>query len=176
MDNITYAVTNETPENDQVIKFDLEYKMRNIGAEEGAFVLGILDCCREKIPLPKKAGNVDLEGNNSEEVYSNCVISFGCPPSKTVNADSKIAVEYFEKLRQCADPQDGSVLVPGDLFYRWKPNQQGETLAMANDDLVLVHTDWNAQPYTAVEQEEEKVNEDEEQVEESKAQFGAAQQ
>ena len=95
MDNITYAVTNETPANGDVIKFDLEYKMRNIGAEEGAFVLGILDCCREKIPLPKKAGNKDQEGSYSEEAYTNCVISFGCPPSGTVNANSQIAVEYF---------------------------------------------------------------------------------
>ena len=84
--------------------FDLEYKMRNIGAEEGAFVLGILDCCREKIPQQKRAGNVDAEGSNSEETYTNCVISFGCPPSRTVNANSKIAVEYFQKIRQFADP------------------------------------------------------------------------
>ena len=50
MDNFTYAVTNETPENGKVKKFALEYKMRWIGEEEGVFVLGILDCCREKIP------------------------------------------------------------------------------------------------------------------------------
>ena len=49
MDNFTYAVTNETPENGEVKKFPLEKSMRHIGAEEGAFVLGVLDCCREKI-------------------------------------------------------------------------------------------------------------------------------
>ena len=47
---------------------------------------------------------------------------------------------------------------------------------MANDDLILYHKDWNPLSLTAVEQEEEKVNEDEVQVEESKAHFGAAQQ
>ena len=62
--------------------------MRNIGAEEGAFVLGILDCCREKIPLQKRAGNNVKEDSDSEEAYSNFIISFGCPPSSYVNADS----------------------------------------------------------------------------------------
>ena len=61
MDNYTYAVTNETPENGQVKKYALEHRMRNIGAEEGAFVLGILDCCREKINMSKKAGNDDKQ-------------------------------------------------------------------------------------------------------------------
>ena len=88
MDNITYAVTNETPVNGQVITYNLEFKMRHIGAEEGAFVLGIMDCCREKIPPQQRAGNNNMEGNDSEEVYTNFVISFGCPPSKTVNINS----------------------------------------------------------------------------------------
>ena len=78
-----------------------------------------------------------------------------------VNANSLIAVEYFQKLRQFADPQDGSVLIPGEKFYRWKPNKKGETLAMANNDLILFHNDWDPQSLTAVEEEEEKVNDDE---------------
>ena len=94
--------------------------MRWLGNEEGIFVLGILDCCREKITLPKKAGKSDKV--DSEPSYSNCVISFGCRPSSTVNANSLIAVEYFKKLRQFANTNDGSVLIPGNKFYRWKPN------------------------------------------------------
>ena len=122
MDNTTYAVTNEEPKNDQVIKFDLENKMRLIGAEEGAFVLGILDCCREKLNLQAKGFDQAEVFRQYEEEYTNCVISFGCPPSKMVNADSMLAEEYFIKLRQFADPLDGSVLIPGNQFYRWRPN------------------------------------------------------
>ena len=92
--------------------------MRNLGAEEGVFVLGILDCCREKINLQAKG----FDSRQNEEEYTNCVISFGCPPSKMVNADSMIAEEYFMKLLQFADPLDGSVLIPGNRFYRWRPN------------------------------------------------------
>ena len=33
---------------------------------------------------------------------------------------------------------------------------------MANNDLILYHTNWNPQAHTAVEEEEEKVNENEE--------------
>ena len=144
--------------------------MRNIGAEEGIFVLGILDCCREKLPQPTKAGYGEVE-DSEPQLYSNCVISFGCRPSSTVNAESKIAVEYFAKLRQFANNEDGSILVPGEKFYRWKPNDQGETLAMADDDLILYHSDWNPQPSTAVEEDEKKVDEDQEEEEESKVGF-----
>ena len=47
---------------------------------------------------------------------------------------------------------------------------------MANDDLVLVHKDWEPQSFAVVVEEEEKVSEDVVQVEESKAHFGAVQQ
>ena len=97
---------------------------------------------------------------HDEEIYNNCIISFGCPPSCTVNAESQIAVEFFKKLRQIADPLDGSVLIPGDRFYRWRPNQTGETLALANEDLVLVHTNWEPRPSAVVEEEETKISQD----------------
>ena len=96
---------------------------------------------------------------SESEEYTNCVISFGCPPNKFVDAYSTIAVKYFEKLREFADAQDGSVLIPGDKFFRWKPNHKGETLALANDDLILYHTNWN--PPSSTVEEEEKVDEDE---------------
>ena len=59
----------------------------------------------------------------------------------------------------------------------------GETLALANDDLVLFHTNWQPQTYDAV-QEEEKVDnddvidndKDEVKDEESKEGSAAAQQ
>ena len=88
-----------------------------------------------------RAGTANTDfPEHDEDIYNNCVISFGCPPSCTVNAESQIAVDFFEKLRKIADPIDGTVLIPGDRFYRWRPNLTGETLALANEDLVLVHT------------------------------------
>ena len=74
-------------------------------------------------------------------------------------------MDYFERLRKIADPIDGSVLIPGDRFYRWRPNLTGETLALANEDLILVHTR---------EEEEKKVDEDQKEEEESKEGFNAA--
>ena len=47
---------------------------------------------------------------------------------------------------------------------------------MANNDLILFHTDRDPQSFTTVEDEEEKVNEDEVQIEESKAGFGVCNQ
>ena len=72
-----------------------------------------------------------------------------------VNVNSKFAVDYFKKLRELADPQDGSVLIPGDQFYRWRPNKYGETLPLANEDLVLFHSDWVLKPSATGNDEEE---------------------
>ena len=140
----TFAVTNEEPKKNKIIKFPLEAQMRKLGGEKGAFVLGILDCCREKLNEQNRAGMIRTNfPEHDEDIYNNCVISFGCPPSCTVNAESEIAVGFFERLRKIADPIDGSVLIPGDRFYRWRPNLTGETLALANEDLVLVHANWD---------------------------------
>ena len=52
----------------------------------------------------------------------------------------------------------------------------GETLALANEDLVLIHSNWDPLPSTAIEEEETKTNEDEVEEEESKVGSAAAQQ
>lgn len=48
----------------------------------------------------------------SMEDYHNFVLWFGCPAGSQVDAKSTIAVDFFEKLRENADNNDGAVLVP----------------------------------------------------------------
>ena len=57
----TFAVINEEPKKDKIVKFALEAQMRKLGGKEGTFVLGILDCCREKINELNRAG---MENND----------------------------------------------------------------------------------------------------------------
>ncbi len=62
--------------------------------------------------------NEDVLDESGE--YRNTFVSFGCPPNSGVDARSTIAVEYFAKLKQFADPFDGSVILPGE-FQTWQP-------------------------------------------------------
>ena len=62
--------------------------------------------------------NDNEEALDDSGVYRNTFLTFGCPPDKGVDAGSTIAVEYFAKLRQFADPFDGSVILPGE-FQTW---------------------------------------------------------
>jgi hypothetical protein len=52
-------------------------------------------------------------------------------------------VEYFKKLKEYADPYNGSVILPGD-FLKWIPGDGGDHLALVTDDLRLVHNNWKS--------------------------------
>ena len=47
-DNFTYALCNKDPSG-RKSRYGIEVALRNLGLLENVFVLGILDCCREKI-------------------------------------------------------------------------------------------------------------------------------
>ena len=46
----------------------------------------------------------------------NFIITFGCPPTSTVDARSTIARAYFEFLQETAD-EKGYIVLPGNLNY-----------------------------------------------------------
>jgi len=50
-------------------------------------------------------------------------------------------VKYFEKLRESANPVDGSVILPG-RFRTWYPNTGGEHMVFVTQELCLLHSDW----------------------------------
>ena len=61
-------------------------------------MVGVADCCREYLEEAKRGGgNGDEE--NQEEDYSNLVLWYGCPPGSQVNADSTLAVDFFDQMK-----------------------------------------------------------------------------
>ena len=77
-----------------------------------AYVVALFDCCREKVTLnPKPAPSLSKN-------CTNIILTFGCPPSATVDAFSTIAGEYFCFLREEAeDDKGGRLLLPGSMNY-----------------------------------------------------------
>ena len=109
-----------------------------MGSIEDCYVLGVFDCCRVELPenLRGPGGGEEVD---QQQDYRNCILTFGCPPRAGVPGASTIAVEYFDMLRKIADPEDGSIRLPGDRFYRWSPGGIGEHILLTNDDLYLKH-------------------------------------
>ena len=65
------------------------------------------------------------------------MLIFGCPASKGVSAESKLAVDLFAKLRELKK-EDGSVICSG-RFLKWSPGDGGEILPLCTHDLRLFH-------------------------------------
>ena len=95
MDNTTFAVMNDSDA--KRWKFPLELFLCTLISTPGAWVVGIFDCCRERISNAMRGGgldnNEDLPPKNPK--YKNGMLSFGCPPNSGVDARSTIADEYF---------------------------------------------------------------------------------
>ena len=41
-----------------------------------------------------------------------------------------------------ADPEDGTLRLPGNRFFRWSPGGIGEHILLTDDDLFLKHAKW----------------------------------
>ena len=51
----------------------------------------------------------------SIQSYYNIILFFGCPAGSTVQARSTIAVDFFEEMKNNANPSDGKVVLPDNM-------------------------------------------------------------
>ena len=63
MDNTTFAVLNDP--NAKKWKFPLEKFLRTLGTIPGAWVVGLFDCCRERLSNDLRGGGIGDEDNDS---------------------------------------------------------------------------------------------------------------
>ena len=141
MTNTTFAVCNGGKRRTK-IQYPLEKELRSIGTEEGGYVLGIFDCCRQQMTEEMRSRGVNPpQDNQPMDDYVNLIFVFGCPPNSGVSAKSTIAVEFFEKLSSVAKPYDGSVFLPS-AFQFWHPGGDGEVFHKCSDTLELKHIKW----------------------------------
>ena len=93
LDATTWAVMNTDTKK---WRFPLENLIRTLGANRGAWVVGLFDCCRKSLAAAMRDdGAIDVKSPDEEPPYRGTLLSFGCPPNSGVDARSTIAVEYF---------------------------------------------------------------------------------
>ena len=107
--NYTYAVCNE----DKL--YPLEMMLRTIAQIAGAYVVGVLDCCRSAFKENHRGYEAESAGQDVESKSGKLILTFGCPPSNTTPAKSTISTAYFERLHQKANDATGEVILPHAL-------------------------------------------------------------
>ena len=65
----------------------------------------------------------------------NCMITFGCAPSATVDARSTIAVDYFNTLERIKQRTNGFLYFPHIELTTWVTRIGGETLSAVTQEL-----------------------------------------
>ena len=106
MTTMTYALCNGATMPDGSLgkvsktRYPLENRLRSLGQIPGAYVLGILDCCREYLEEAKRGSGADEVVQEGD--YTNCLIWFGCPAGSGVDASSTIARDFFAQMKHVA--------------------------------------------------------------------------
>ena len=80
--------------------YPLENQLRIMAKGTSIYVIGLLDCCREKLAVRGGAGQVAEDGLEEGE---NLILAFGCPPSRYTAASSTLAKDFFRFLVDDAD-------------------------------------------------------------------------
>ena len=78
-------------------KFQIERYMRTLSIVPGAFVVGILDCCREILPVEatRGSGAAGADSSDDDDDYRNLFLTYGCKPGGKTAAESTLAKHYF---------------------------------------------------------------------------------
>ena len=98
----------------------------------------MFDCCRAEFTPPTRGGvnNDRCDDDIDVDESRDCILIFGCRPLSEVSAVSTVALEFIERLEQCARP-DGSIVFPSMEFFTWTPGDNGEFLPMFKRELLF---------------------------------------
>lgn len=94
-------------EDDGIQRFPIEEQLMNIATISNVYILAVLDCCRTKMGTR----GPDQE-NKDSPLPKNLILIQGCPPGKTVLADSILTVSLISKLKSFVKT-DNSLVLPG---------------------------------------------------------------
>ena len=133
MDNMTYAVCNQA---DKKTIYPLQGQLKALSQEPGAYIIGIFDCCREKITQDMRGNSSNPPIDEDENDHMNHIFWFGCQENGGVSADSTIAVDFFKEVKSVANSADGSVRLPTDMLF-WRPGGSGNMINCVQANLKL---------------------------------------
>ena len=121
-----------------------------------AYVIGLMDCCREKKvdKEPLRGGAGDGEPADPEDT-TNIILLFGCPPSNFTPAESTLAKDFFKFVENSADG-NGYIALPGNLNFFHTADRKNETLIKVTQPALLQLSEEHQSDLTIEESEKVK--------------------
>ena len=145
-DNFTFAMCSTIER--KKIAFPIEKKIRDLSEVSSCYVVGLFDCCREKMTIKevqegknvvkvdgREDGMMEEQEDLSVMKARDLLIVFVCPPNSFAPADSPLAVSLWNTLNYISDKVD-KVVVLLDNSTAWKLCNKGEVLNFTTHDLV----------------------------------------
>lgn len=116
--------------------YPIELQLRTLSKCNSAYVVGMMDCCRNKLKTRGNGGN----DNEAVEEGENIILAFGCPPSNDTPAQSTLASDFFNFLENSADT-NGFIALPGNLNFFHTQDRKNETLIKVTQPVLLQLTE-----------------------------------
>ena len=107
--------------------YPIEQQLRALSKCGAAYIVGLLDCCREKMKINEVRGGMGVNSSDIIEEGENIILAFGCPPSRDTTAASTLAEDFFDFLENSADI-NGYIALPGNLNFFHTRDRKNETL------------------------------------------------
>ena len=107
--------------------YPIELQLRALSKCGNAYVVGLLDCCRQKVSMQPSLTRGGAGSVEPTEEGENIILAFGCPPSKFVPSASTLAMDFFAFLENSADAE-GYIALPGNLNFFHTKDRKNETL------------------------------------------------
>ena len=105
--------------------------MRILSKGASAYVIGLFDCCRERLDTRGGPGVPTVA-----EYDENLILAFGCAPSRLTAAASTLAKDFFKFLVNSAD-ENGYVALPGNMNFFHTRDHNNETLIKVSQPVLL---------------------------------------
>lgn len=112
--------------------FPLERKLRTLAIVESNYIIGLFDCCREKVrsqAMRGESASSSSSGDEGEQDGENYLFTFGCPPTEGVPSRSTVSRSYLRHLRKNCHPETGQIALPTGLTtYTGKDGKSESTI------------------------------------------------
>ena len=99
--------------------YPMEQMLKTLAKAEGAYVVALYDCCRERIIDNKQSESIeeDIKSRITLTQTKNYIATYACEVTEGIPAKSTIAKAYMKYIKSMTKKTDGYLALPGPLSF-----------------------------------------------------------
>ena len=157
--------------------FNIEAAIKELGKIKGSFSIGLLDCCRAKLPsadlrpaiVDKKSKGIAGAKEQEDQEWNCCIINFACPAGKIANANSTFTTRYFKQIHNRM-VSDRYISFP-EVLQGFTTDNGGDSSAIVTHRLLLQNAECSQNHPNELIKEIMRIKEHDQDAEEHKAEL-----